>query len=350
MRKKLSELASFVGAELKGEDLEITGLNALELAGETELSFLESGKFVEAAKNSRAKAILVSPALAGKIGGKSLLITPNVRAAVAKIGFLFYEQKEHPKGVSRLAFVAEGADIHEEASVYPFVYVAENAKIGPRAVLYPGVYVGEEVEIAEEVVIYPNAVIYPRTKVGPKTIIHAGAVVGSDGFGYAQENGRHLKIPHFGRVEMAEEVEIGANTTIDRGTFGATKIGPGTKIDNLVQIAHNVQIGRGCAFAGQAGFTGSVRVGNFVLVGGQAGISANLGDQVMVAAKAGVAKEVPSGKAVAGAPAQEIAKWRRCVAAYERLPDMLKELRELKAKIAELEERLNERDKSKGNP
>ncbi|OAG28677.1 UDP-3-O-(3-hydroxymyristoyl)glucosamine N-acyltransferase [Thermodesulfatator autotrophicus] len=346
MKKKLSEIAALIGAELKGEDLEVTGINALELADEKELSFVESGKFLEAAKNSRARALLVSPALAGKLEGKSLIVTPNVRAAVAKIGFLFYEEKEHPGGISELAFVAEGAEIHEEASIYPFVYVGEKAKIGPRTVLYPGVYVGDEAEIAEEVIIYPNAVIYPRTKIGPRTIIHAGAVVGSDGFGYAQENGRHLKIPHFGRVEIAEEVEIGANTTIDRGTFGSTKIGSGTKIDNLIQIAHNVQIGRGCAFAGQVGFTGSVRVGNFVLVGGQAGISANLGDQTMVAAKAGVAKEVPPGKAVAGAPALEIAKWRRCVAAYERLPEMVKELRELKAKIAELEEKLNERDKS----
>ncbi|WP_022853270.1 UDP-3-O-(3-hydroxymyristoyl)glucosamine N-acyltransferase [Thermodesulfatator atlanticus] len=344
MKKKLSELASLIGAKLEGEDLEVSGVTALDLAEETDLSFVETGRFVEAAQKSKAKALIIPPNLLQRLSGKSFLVVPNVRAALAKVAWLFYEEPEHPKGVSSLAFIEEGAEIHEEASIYPFVYVARGAKIKAGAILYPGVYVGQGAEIGEGTVIYPNAVIYPRTKIANNAIVHAGAVIGADGFGYAQEEGKHLKIPHFGRVEIGEEVEIGANTTVDRATFGVTSIGAGSKIDNLVQIAHNVRIGKACVFAGQVGITGSVRIGDFVMMGGQAGVSNHVGERAIVAAKAGIAKEVPPGKAVAGAPAMEIAKWRRCVAAYEKLPDLIKEIRELRARLKELEEKVHDND------
>jgi len=346
---KLSELAKRVGGEVSGPDVLVEGINSLELASEKEISFVESGRFLEAALRSKAGALIVPPALAEKLPGKALLVVPQVRAAVAKIAWLFYETPKHPRGVSNLAFVAEGAEVHPEASVYPFVYVGKGAKIAAGVVLYPGVYVGEEAEIGENAIVYPNAVIYPKTRIAPRVIIHAGAVIGSDGFGYAQEGERHLKIPHLGRVEIGEEAEIGANTTIDRATFGSTSIGPGTKLDNLIQVAHNVRLGRACVLAAQVGITGSVEIEDFVMIGGQAGINKPVRRGAMVAAKAGVAKEVPPGQAVAGAPAMEISRWRRCVAAYERLPEMIKELRELRAKVAALEEALNERKKDHGS-
>ncbi len=346
MAKKLSELARLIGATFQGEDLEVKGVNALSLATEEELSFVESRRHLAAAKETRARALLAPPSLAQELSGKSLLLTENVRAALSRLAWLFYESPEHPRGISPLAFVEEGAEIHPEASVYPFVYVGRNARIGARSVLHPFVYVGAGCEVAEDCLLYPHVVLYPGTKLARGVILHAGAVVGSDGFGYAQEGRRHLKIPHFGHVQVEEEVEIGANTCVDRATFGVTRIGAGSKIDNLVQVAHNVDLGRGCVLAGQAGLTGSVKLGDFVFVGGQAGINRSVGDGAQVAAKAGVARDVPPGAVVAGAPAMEIQRWRRCVAAYERLPELLKEIRRLQEKVARLEETLNERDRS----
>ncbi len=346
MSRRLSELASLIGAEVLGEDQEIRGINALSLASEEELSFVESRKYLEAARNSRARALIVTRSLVEELSDRSLLVVDNVRVALAKLAWLFYQEPEHPSGVSPLAFVAEGAEIHPEAVIYPFVYVAQGARIGARSVLYPFVYIGQGCEIGQECLLYPQVVLYPGTRLADRVILHAGAVVGCDGFGYAQEGDRHLKIPHFGRVEIEEEAEIGANTCVDRATFGVTRIGAGSKVDNLVQIAHNVVLGRGCVLAGQAGLTGSVRLGDFVMVGGQAGINRPVGERAQVAAKAGVAREVAPGMVVAGAPAMEIQRWRRCVAVYERLPELLKELRELQTKVAKLQEALNERDRS----
>jgi len=343
---KLSELAPLVGGKILGEDVEISGINALELATEKELSFINSGRLLEKALLSRAGALLAPSSLAPKLSGKNLLLVPDVRLAVARIAWLFYERPEHPKGISPLAFVEESARVDPTASIYPFVYVGRGVKISSGVVLYPGVYVGERAEIGPETIIFPNAVIYPETRISGRVLVHAGAVIGSDGFGYAQDGEKHIKIPHFGRVEIGEEVEIGANTTIDRATFGITSLGEGTKLDNLIQVAHNVRLGRSCVLAAQVGITGSVEIEDFVMVGGQAGINKPVRRGALVAARAGVAREVPAGQAVAGAPAIEIKKWRRCVAAYERLPEMLRELKELRQKVARLEEVLNGRKES----
>ncbi len=335
---RLSDLAKRVGGTLHGEDLLISGLNALSLATEEELSFIDSRRHLEEAKISRAKALIAPSSLADDLPGKSLLLVSNVRAAMARLAWLFYEEESPPKGISPLAFLEDGVEIHPEASVYPFVYISKGARIARGVVLYPGVYVGRGAEIGEETIVYPNVVIYARTKIAPRVIIHAGVVVGSDGFGYAQEGDKHLKIPHFGRVEIEEGVEIGANSAVDRATFGLTRIGAGSKIDNLVQIGHNVILGQGCVLAGQVGVAGSAQLGNLVMVGGQAGIGqVKIGDLAMIAAKAGVAKDVPPRGKVAGAPAMEAHRWRRCVTAYEQLPELIREIRELRQKLAKLE-------------
>ncbi len=340
---KLSELAKRIGGELFGEDIWVCGINALSLAKEDELSFIDSRRYIEVAKASKARALIAPSNLSKELPQKSLILVSNVRVAVAKLAWLFYEETKPLKGISPLAFVEDGAEIHKEAFVFPFVYVGRGAKIGRAVVLYPGVYVGSDVEIGEETIIYPNAVIYPRTKIGPRVIIHAGVVVGSDGFGYAQDDGQHIKIPHFGYVEIEADVEIGSNSTIDRATFGYTRIGAGSKIDNLVQIGHNVALGKGCILVGQAGIAGSARVGNFVMIGGQAGIGqVEIGDFAMIAAKAGVNKNVPKGGRVAGAPAIEGTKWRRCVIAYEQLPEILREVRDLQQRLDRLEKELAE--------
>ena len=343
MPYKLSELADLLKATWSGQDVEINGVNALAYAQKGEISFVESPRFLEEAKASKASALIVSPALKEKLVNRNLLVVPNPRVALAKIAWLFYREPRPEPGISPLAFVAEGAEIHESASVLPFVYVGKGARIEAGVILYPGVFVGEEVFIGRESIIYPNAVLYPRTRIGQRVIIHAGAVIGADGFGFAFDGEKHLKIPHFGHVEIEDEVEIGANTAVDRATFGVTLIKKGAKLDNLIQVAHNVEIGQASVLAAQVGLTGSVKIGNYVMIGGQAGINNQVGDQALIAAKAGVAKAVPPKTAVAGIPAIEIGKWRRCVAAYERLPEILKEIRELSRRLAVLEEALNGR-------
>ncbi len=346
---KLSELAERIKAPFKGEDVEIWGINALELAREGELSFIESKRYLEKALLSKASALIVPPELEPKLKDRNLILHPNPRNALARLAWFFYREPRPSPGVSPLAFISEEAKIHESACVSPFVYVGRKAQIAARVILYPGVYVGEGVSIGEESVIYPNVVLYPRTKIGKRVIIHAGAVIGADGFGYAFDGEKHLKIPHFGHVEIEDEVEIGANTTIDRATFGVTLVRQGTKIDNLVQVAHNVEIGKSSVLAAQVGITGSVKIGDFVLVGGQAGINNQVGDRAQIAAKAGVAREVSPNEIVGGIPALEIRRWRRCVAVYERLPELLKELRTLKQKVSQLEEALNARKNRNGS-
>jgi len=338
MRITLSKLAERLGAKLLGEDLSVSGISSLDRATESDLSFVESRAYLEAARNSRAKALIVSSEIAEELADtKSLLITENVRAAFAKAAWLFYQEPEPPKGVSPLAFVEEGVEIGEGVSVYPFVYLGRGAKIGRGAVLYPGVFVGEGAEIGENVKIYPNAVIYPRARIGPGVIIHAGTVIGADGFGYAQEwtgeGLKHLKIPHFGTVEIGEEVEIGANACVDRATFGVTRIGAGTKIDNLTQIGHNVEIGEGAIIVAQCGLSGHARVGRFVMMGGQVGLApgAQIGEGAKIAAKSGVSGKIAPGEEVAGIPAIPVRVWRKAVVAFAKLPDMVKELRKLKA-------------------
>ena len=343
MPYRLSELAARLKAPYLGEDVEVFGLNALELATPKELSFVESRRRLKEARASKAGALLAPPALKDELSGKSLILVSDPRLALARIGWLFYEERRPKPGISPLAFVAEGARVAPSAAVLPFVYVGEGAEIGEEVVLYPGVFVGEGARVGEGAVLYPNVVLYPGTRVGRRVIIHAGAVIGADGFGFAFDGEKHLKIPHFGRVEIGDEVEIGANTTVDRATFGRTVVGDGAKLDNLIQVAHNVHLGRASVFAAQVGISGSVKVGDYVMVGGQAGLNNHVGDRARVAAKAGVAKPVPPGGAVAGIPALEIGTWRRCVALFERLPQLFKELRNLREKFSALKEVINGR-------
>ncbi|MBX6423926.1 UDP-3-O-(3-hydroxymyristoyl)glucosamine N-acyltransferase [Thermosulfurimonas sp. F29] len=340
MRYRLSELGEKIGAELRGRDFEVEGISSLELAGERELSFVESRAWVAAARRSKAGALMVPPELAGEFPGRSLLICPNVRVALARVARLFFKPAHPAPGISPLAVIEEGADLEEGVSVGPWVFVGAGARIGEGSVLYPGVFVGAGARVGRRCVLYPYVVLYPGVRLADEVVVHAGTVIGADGFGYAQEirrDGlRHLKIPHFGTVEIGPEVEIGANSCVDRATFGVTRVGAGSKIDNLTQIGHNVEIGEGCIIVAQCGLGGHARLGRYVMLGGQVGIApgAEIGDGARVAAKSGISGKISPGEEVAGIPAIPARIWRRAAVAFAKLPDMVKDWRRLRTLLS----------------
>ncbi len=239
-------------------------------------------------------------------------------------------------GIHPQSSVAPSARIGRDVAIYPFVYVGEEAVIGDGATLHPGAVIGAGCELGRDCVIHPNAVLYPNVILGDRVEVHAGTVLGGDGFGYRMIGGRHVKIPHSGRLEVGHDVEIGSNCTIDRATFEATRIGEGTKIDNLVMIGHNNQIGRHNLLCGQVGIAGSCTTGDYVTMAGQAGIKDNtrIGNGVVVGAQAGVHRNIPDGQRVLGSPAIPGREQKRIFQMIARLPEMHRQLRELSAQIA----------------
>ena len=248
------------------------------------------------------------------------------------------------EGVHDTAIVGEKVVLGKDVSIGPYVVVGDDTRIGDRTALHAGVQVGRNCKIGEDTVIYPNVALYRNTEVGNRVILHAGAVIGSDGFGFALEDGRYYRIPHVGRVVIENDVEIGANTTIDRAAMGVTRIGRGTKIDNLVQIAHNVVIGENCGIAAQVGIAGSTRIGNGVEIGGQAGFVGHIeiGDGSKIGAQAGVTKSFPAGSVITGYPARDLREMKRIEASETRLPELIRIVREQQKRIEELERGLRE--------
>ncbi|MFN3920800.1 MAG: UDP-3-O-(3-hydroxymyristoyl)glucosamine N-acyltransferase [Caldimicrobium sp.] len=332
---KLSELCNFVSGHLIGEDLKITGINALPLAKETEISFVDSLKRVPQAKESKAKALLTPIGFSKYLSEKSLIEVRDLRCALAKITFLFKEKIPFKPGISPLSYISPSAQIHPNTMIYPYVYVGEGVKIEEKVIIYPFCFIGDFCEIGQGSILYPHVVLYPGSKIGKNCILHAGVVIGADGFGYAQEplneGFKNLKIYHFGRVRIEEEVEIGANTTIDRATFGETSINRGTKIDNLVQIGHNVRIGKECILVSHTAIGGSVVIEDYVMLAGQVGIAPQsvVRKGAKVAAKSGVVGEVPEGEEVAGIPAIKASLWRKAVVIFAKLPELYKEFKNL---------------------
>ncbi len=235
-----------------------------------------------------------------------------------------------------MAWVAPTATIGRDVAIYPFAYVGDEAVIGDGVTLHPGAVVGDRCRVGRDSVIHPNAVLYRDVTLGERVEVHAGTVLGGDGFGYRMVDGRHVKVPQTGRVEVGDDVEIGANCTVDRATFEATRIGEGSKIDNLVMIGHNNQIGRHNLLCGQVGIAGSCKTGDYVVMAGQAGVKDNteIGDRVMIGAQAGVHRGIPSGQSVLGSPAIPVREQRRVFQMIARLPEMHRQLRELAAQVA----------------
>lgn len=336
----LRELAGLVGGEFSGdENLMIKGLNSIELAEETEITFITQANMLESLLQSRAAACIVPMDMETAL--KMAVIRtrhPDVAAAIIHNHFL--TRPFEAKGINSKAHVGENCTISKNVSIGPMVCIGDSVTIGERVVFHPGVVVGADSVISDDTVLHANVTIADKTIIGKRVIIHSGAVIGSDGFGFATDpaNGIHVKRPQVGNVRIDDDVEIGANTCIDRAAFGTTWIQSGVKIDNLVQIAHNVVVGSGSILVSQVGIAGSTTLGRHVVLGGATAVAGHLhlDDGVMAAARSGVHNNQPKGAIIGGAPAFEIKKWAKSTAAYARLPDMVKDLRRLRKEVDRL--------------
>jgi UDP-3-O-[3-hydroxymyristoyl] glucosamine N-acyltransferase len=266
---------------------------------------------------------------------KTLIRVSNARIAFAKVLPLFFPEASFPAGVHPTALVAATAFVDPTAHIGPYCVIGEKARIGRRSVLQALNYLGANCQLGEEVNLFPNVTLYAGTEVGNRVRIHSGTVVGSDGFGYVLDNGMHRKVPQIGNVVICEDVEIGANVTIDRGALGPTVIGKGTKIDNLVQIAHNVTLGEHCLIVSQVGIAGSTKLGSYVILAGQAGLAGHLkiGNRVSVAAQSGVMHNIPDGEKWVWTPAQPDRQAKRQMIALQQLPELLRRVAELEKKL-----------------
>ena len=329
-----ADIARQLDGEISGEgSLLLTGFAPADTARTGDLTFAENEDYFARAERSAASAILVSNRFTSS--SKVLIRVANARVAFAKVLPLFFPEPKFAAGVHPTAQLAATAQVHPTAHIGPLCVVGERAKVGPRAVLEGGDHVGADCDLAADVHLSPNVVLYPRTQLGQRVRIHAGTVIGSDGFGYVFDQGRHLKVPQIGNVIIQDDVEIGANVAIDRATLGATVIGQGTKIDNLVQVGHNVELGPHCLLCGQAGIAGSTKVGSYVTLAGQAGVAGhlNLGNQVTIGAQAGVMHSIPDGEKWLGTPAQPDRRMKRVFIALQRLPELLHRVHELEKRL-----------------
>ena len=343
MKRKatLEELAVLVGGKVDGDrTLEVEGIDSLEEAGEGELTFLAELKHAPRLQKTRASAAIVPLSLPPF--SKPVIRTPNPYLAYAKVQAFFHHRPYVPRGIDPRAFVGQGVKLGRDVSIYPFVYIGDGSEIGERAVLYPGVYLGESVQVGEESVLFPNVVVMDRCFIGKRVIIHPGTVIGSDGFGFAQDGARYVKIPQVGVVIIEDDVEIGANCAVDRAAMGKTWIKRGVKTDNLVQVGHNVIIGEDTVLVAQVGIAGSTEVGNRVALGGQAGVVGHIkiGDGAMIGAQAGVGQDVAPGQILSGSPAFPHKQWLRAQASFPKLPEMRRSLAELEKKIKRLEDEI----------
>lgn len=344
-RKKttLGELALLVNGNLEGDpNMEISGIASLEEAQEGDISFLAEMKNISRLEKTRASAIIAPCELPPF--SKPVIRTPHPYLAFVKVQAFFSYKPYSPLGIDSRACVCRGAEIGKDVSIYPYVYIGEESKIGDRAVLYPGVYIGPQAQVGEDSILYPNVVVMERCLIGKRVIIHAGTIIGSDGFGFVQEENRHIKVPQVGIVQVDDDVEIGANCTIDRATMGKTWIKRGVKTDNLVHIAHNVTVGEDTLLVAQVGIAGSTRIGNRVALGGQVGVVGHItiGDDVKVGAQSGVAQDIAPGQIVSGTPAIPHKDWLRAQAIFAKLPEMKRRIRELEKRIAILEKLIKE--------
>jgi UDP-3-O-[3-hydroxymyristoyl] glucosamine N-acyltransferase len=334
VRISAKELALKLGGELRGNgDLEISGVAPTATAGAGAVTFAESPKHLEQALASQASAIIAGSGAnlqAAELANRALILVKNPRVAFARALALFHPPPKFEAGAHPSAVVGKNAQLGAGAHVGACAVVKDGARIGARSVIDAGAVVGEGAVIGDDCVIHPRVTIYPRVVIGNRVIIHAGAVIGSDGFGYVTDAGQHLKIPQVGNVVIEDDVEIGANTTIDRATLGSTLVKRGSKIDNLVQIAHNNVIGEHCLLAAQVGLAGSVTLGRYVALGGQVGVADHItiGDQTMIGAQGGVIGDVAPKQILWGTPTQPNREWLRQLASLKRLPEIIKVLTE----------------------
>ncbi len=337
----LTELASMTQAVVIGDgERKVTGFASLENAGPEDISFLVSVK-KGVPESCRAGAIFVPKGVEELPSISTVLLQvadPYLAGAITHNFFL--QEPFAAKGVHTTAFVGEGSTLGSEITIAPLAVVGERVTIGERVIIESGAVIGDDVQIGDDCVIKANVTIYKECMVGSRVIIHSGTVVGSDGYGYAtDERGCHIKRPQVGIVRIEDDVEIGANCTIDRAAYGETVIKRGVKIDNLVQIGHNAVIGENTLLVSQVGIAGSATLGRNVVMGGQSGAAGHItiGDQVMVAGRGGVTSSLPAKSVVGGVPAIPVKQWAKCCAIYNRLPELQAKVRSNSKALKEME-------------
>lgn len=343
MEKSISEIAAIVGGQIAGDgNVMISGIRPIGEAGGHDLSFIANVKYVKMLATTQAGAVLVQPGTTAD--GKNLIFVKDPYAAFAKLMAVFYPPDHGRTGVSADAYIEEGAQVSPEATVFPRCFISAGAKVDRGAVIYPGVFIGRQASIGEDSILYANVSIYAGCIIGKRVILHSGVVVGADGFGFAAPGAENAKIPQVGIVQIDDDVELGANTTVDRATMGKTWIGRNVKIDNLVQVAHNVVIGENSAIAAQTGISGSTTIGKSVMIGGQAGIVGHIsiGDRCMIAAASGIPKNLPEGQVVGGTPALPLKEYLKVEICKTKLPAMRAKLERLIKQVEQLEAKINQ--------
>lgn len=342
MQKKLSEIAKLVDGQLIGNgDILITGASGIKEAVDGEITFLANSKYSPLIDKTKASAIVTS--LEEQKTIKPVILTENPSLAFAKIISMFApDDIGHPSIIDYTVTMGKNVSLGRDVAIGPYTVIGDDVVIGDNVIIYAGCYIGHHTKIGAKTLIYPHVSIREHVNIGCQVIIHAGAVIGSDGFGFVTIKGLHHKIPQVGTVEIGDDVEIGANVTVDRARFGKTIIGRGTKIDNLVQIAHNVVIGENALIVAQVGVAGTVTIGNNVILGGQAGLVGHItvGDNAIVTGQTGVAKSVPANTMVSGYPARPFMTTQRVNASLQNLPKLFELVKELKKKIEELQARV----------
>ena len=339
MQKTLREIAKLIGGRVVGNgDILITGASGIREAAEGDITFLANPKYSSLMDKTRAAAIVTCAQAQKTI--KPVILIDNPSLAFAKIISMFIpDEVGHPKMIDYTVIMGTNVSLGTDVAIGPYTVIGDNVTIGDNVIIYAGCYIGHQAKIGAKTLIYPQVSIRERVNIGCRVIIHSGTVIGSDGFGFATIQGTHHKIPQVGTVEIGDDVEIGANVTIDRARFDRTVIGRGTKIDNLVQIAHNVVIGENSLVVAQVGISGSTIIGNNVTLGGQAGLVGHItvGDNAIVTAQTGVAKSVPADTMVSGYPARPFMTTQRVNASLQNLPKLFDLVKELKKKIEALE-------------
>lgn len=335
---QLSELARKLGMTLRGADAPFTGLNTLEAASPTEVSFLANPRYAHLLSSTRAQAVIVDEAHAGQVA--CALVSANPYYDFARAASFFVHTHTTFTGISDQAFIHPTAALGPGCTVHPFAYVGEGAVIGEGTVLFPGVYVGVHARIGAGCTLYPHVVVMAGVTVGNNCTLNPGVVLGTDGFGFTRVAGTIQKVPQIGTVRLDDYVDIGANSCVDRATLNATVIGKNSKIDNLVQIGHNVTVGEQCMLIAQVGIAGSTRVGDRVTMAGQAGIAGHIqiGDDATIGPQSGVPQDLPAGVTGSGSPFMETTKFLRTSLTLPKLPEMYRKIQRLEKEIAELKE------------
>jgi len=329
-----AEIAKQLGGEVLGDpQAALTGFASADQAKPGDLTFAENAEYFAKAEAGAATAIIAGKELTS--ASKVVIRVANPRVAFAKAVGIFFPEPKAAAGIHPSAVVAKTAQIDPSAHIGPHCTIGERVKVGANSVLMSSNFIGDDSVIGDGTKLFPNVVLYARSQIGQRVRIHAGTVIGADGFGYVFDAGIHLKVTQVGNVIIGDDVEIGSNVSVDRGALGSTIIGKGTKVDNLVQIAHNVVIGEHCLVISQVGIAGSAKLGNYVVLAGQVGIAGHLkiGNQVTVGSKAGVMNDIPDGEQWLGIPAQPDKQAKRVLIALQRLPELLRRVAEWEKKL-----------------